>query len=108
MKIIPNPLEDKKHRIYIFFFNNRARSNQTRFEHISLTRHKLMKSDFKRIVERINESDLKKDVKKKDTFNLYIKRNNYGKEYIKISVELNFSKSNNAVVKSIFITENKK
>ena len=105
---IPNPLEDKKHRILIYFINNRARSNETRFEHISLKRHILVVSDIKRIKEHINQSILKKDPERKDTYNIYIKRNNYSKEYIKISLELNFKKSNKATVKTIFIANNKK
>lgn len=105
---LPNPLEDKKHRINIYFVDNRARSNESRFEHISLLRHDLLPSDIRRIAEQINKSILKKDSERKDTYNLYITRNNYGKEYIKISLELNFKESNNAIVKTIFITKNMK
>ena len=101
---IPNPLEDKKHRIFIYFVNNRARSNQNRFEHISFIGHELRVSDMERIARCINSSTLMKDSKRKDTFNLYIKRNGYNNELIKISLELNFSKSNKGVVKTIFIT----
>ena len=105
---LPNPLEDKKHRIFVYFIDNRARSNETRFEHISLLRHDLIPNDIRRIASQINKSTLKKDSERKDTYNLYIVRNNYGKEYIKISLELNFDKSNNAIVKTIFITKNMK
>ena len=101
---IPCPLEDKKHRIMIYFVDNRARSNESRFEHISLSRHDLNTSDIKRIIEHINDSILKKDLERKDTYNLYIKRNNYGCEYIKISLEIDFAKSNEAIVKTMFIT----
>ena len=62
--------------------------------------------DFRRIVQHINESTLKKDIERKDTYNLYIKRNNYGNEYIKISLEIDYTKSNEAIVKTIFITKN--
>ena len=86
LKKIPCPLEDKKHRILLFFEDNRARSNQSRFEHISLSRHDLYLGDVKRIIKHISESILKKDLERKDTYNLYIKRNNYGNEYIKISL----------------------
>ena len=105
---LPNPLEDRKHRILIYFTNNRARSNETRFEHISLERHILKERDIKRIREKINQSILKKDPERKDTYNIYIKRNNYNDEYIKISLELNFRFSNKGIVKTIFITKNKK
>lgn len=105
---LPNPLEDKKHRIFIIFIDNRARSNESRFEHISLLRHELLPSDIRRISQQINKSIMKQDSDRKDTYNLYIKRNNYGKEFIKISLELNFKESNNAFVKTIFITKNMK
>ena len=104
LKMIPCPLEDKKHRILLFFEDNRARSNESRFEHISLSRHDLCVGDVKRIISCINKSVLRKDTERKDTYNLYIKRNNYGNEYIKISLELNFHKSNKATVKTLFIT----
>ena len=105
---LPNLLEDKKHRILIFFTNSHARSNQKRFDHISVLRHDLLPGDIRRIVKQINKSILKKDVERKDTYNLYIERNNYKKEYIKISLELNFKESNKAQVKTIFITKNMK
>ena len=92
----------------IYFVNNRVRSNESRFEHISLSRHDLNTSDLKRIVEHINESTLKKDPERRDTYNLYIKRNNYGFDYIKISLEIDFTKSNKATVKTMFITRNVK
>ena len=108
LKKLPNPLEDKKHRILIHFIDNRARSNESRFEHIISSRHDLQASDIERIGRLINRSTLKKDLERKDTFNLYIKKNSYGNEYIKISLEINFAESNNAFVKTIFITTNTK
>ena len=105
---IPKPLEDKKHRIYVVFEDSRARSNQTRFEHIILPRHELKPSDIKRIPKQIKSSVLKKDKERSNTYNLYIVRNSYGTEFIKISIELDFKKSNTAIVKTIFITKNVK
>ena len=101
---IPNPLEDKKHRIFIKIENDRARSNESRFEHIISSRHELQQSDIKRIPKKIGTSELKKDKERTDTYNLYIKRNNYGDDYIKISLEIDFKKSNVGIVKTIFIT----
>ena len=108
LESLPSPLEDKKHRIFIVFENSRARSNETRFEHIIHERHELKPSDIRRILHKINTSSLKKDQERKDTYNLYTERNNYGKEYIKISMELNFKRSNITTVKTIFITTNLK
>lgn len=105
IKLLPNPIIDNKHRINIFFINDRARSNESRFEHIVLGRHELLPSDIKRIPERINKSILMKDGERANTFNLYIKRNNYNNEYIKISLFIDFTISNDAYVKTMFITK---
>lgn len=102
---LPSPLEDKKHNIEIYFEDNRARSNQSRFEHIVDQRHGLRPSDINRIIRYINESKLKKDHERKDTFNLYIKRNSYSNEYIKLSLKVDGEVPKNVVVKTIFITK---
>ena len=106
LKSLPHPIEDKKHRIKIIFRNDRARSNQSRFEHIIVPRHELLPSDIKQIVKGVNTSILKKDEERTNTYNLFIKRNSFSNEYIKISMEIDFKKSNIAVVKTMFIIKN--
>lgn len=49
LRSIPNPIEDKRHGIFIYFIDERARSNESRFEHIIEKRHELLPSDIKRI-----------------------------------------------------------
>lgn len=105
---LPNPIEDKRHDIFIRFKNNKARSNETRFEHIALSRHELRPNDVKRIPKRIKIAIFKKDSGRTGTFNVYIKRNNYNEEYIKISVQIEPNNPHEAVVKTIFITKNVK
>lgn len=102
---LPNPIIDKKHGLKIYFENDRARSNQKRFDHIIDLRHKLKPNDIARIPRQINKSKLKKDKDRKTTFNLYIKRNRYSGEYIKISAEYKGNKMNELDVKTIFITK---
>ena len=75
LKKLPNPLEDKRHNLKIYFNDDRARSNQSRFEHIIDDRHGLLASDIERIPRYIKQSKLKKDSERKNTFNLFIKRN---------------------------------
>ncbi len=104
---LPFPIIDNKHRIKIYCLNDKARSNQTRFEHIGVEFHELNVRDIERIPKQINNSDLKMDKSKKDTFNLYIKRNSYNNEYIKVGLELNFQISNEAKVRTIFIKKDK-
>ena len=108
LNAFPSPLKDKKHGIVIVFENDRARSNENRLEHIIDPRHELQPKDIKRIPKKIEESILKKDKDRENTFSLYIPRNNYGFEYIKISLRIDFKKSNQATIKTIFITRNLK
>ena len=105
LKDLPNPIEDKRHNIYIYFVDDKARSNETRFEHIIDTSHELLPSDLKRIPKCIKKALFKKDKERTDTFNLYIKRNNYGDEYIKLSLKIEPNKPKVAIVKTIFITK---
>ena len=101
---LPSPLIDKKHNLKIYFVNNRARSNQSRFEHITDLKHGLLASDIERIVRYINSSKLKMDHDRKETYNLFIKRNSFSDEYIKISLKIEDIRQRTAYVKTIFIT----
>ena len=105
LNALPDVLEDNKHRIKIKFINDQARSNETRFEHISLARHQLTSNDIKRIQKEISNSELRIDDARTKTYSIYIKRNNFNDEYIKISVTLNFKISNVAKVKTVYITK---
>ena len=108
LSTLPNPLEDKKHRLLIVFENDKARSNQTRFEHIIDQRHELKPNDIKRIPKCLKASILKQDKERKNTYNLYILRRNYGDEFIKISLDIDYRKTNIATVRTIYITKNYK
>ena len=108
IECLPKPLVDKRHRLLIHFIDNQVRSNETRYDHIILKRHELVPSDIKRISECINESILRKDKDRKDSYNIYIERNGFSGEYIKISLYIDYKISNNAYVKTIFITKNLK
>ena len=105
LRKLPTPLEDKRHNLKIFFDDNRARSNESIFEHIVKQRHELQPSDIKRIPRYIKSSIFRKDSERSETYNIYIKRNNYNKEYIKISVQIKDNQPNIAIVKTIFITK---
>ncbi len=105
LNTLPDVLEDNKHRIKIKFINDQARSNETRFEHISLARHQLTPNDIKRIQKEISNSELRIDDTRTKTYSIYIKRNNFNDEYIKLSITLNFKISNVAKVKTVYITK---
>ena len=106
LNALPETIDDVKHRIKVKFVNDQARSNESRFEHISLNRHELTVNDIKRIPKQISNSELKKDEERTKTYSIYIKRNNYNNEYIKLSVTLDFNVSNEATVKTVYITKN--
>ena len=102
---LPNPLIDKKHNLKIYFIDDRARSNQSRFEHIIDSRHCLSTSDIERIARYINHSKLKMEHERKESFNLFIKRNGFNNEYIKIALKIEDDNPSIAFVKTIFITK---
>ena len=105
LKGLPFPIKDKKHGLDIYCVNDQARSNQTRYEHILEDRHKLTLADINNIPRKINESDLMKDSKRKDTYNLFIKRNSVLGGYVQISLSLENNGTNKAKVKTIFVTQ---
>ena len=100
----PNPMFDKKHGYYIYL-EGRARSNQTREEHIVKYNHALKVRDLERVPEGIIKYfDYKKDLVYNDTFNFYIKRKGKDKGFIKVSIQLDGNNPKHAWIKTIYIT----
>ena len=100
----PNPMFDKKHGFYIYV-EGRARSNQTRVEHIVEYSHDLKARDLELIPESIkNYFAYKKDRFYKDTYNYYFKRKGEDKGLIKMSIQIDGSDPTHAWVKTIYIT----
>ena len=103
---LPSPIYDERHDLTVYLDNNKARSNQSRFQHICSTRHKLSVKDIQNIPEGIQKnSTLKKDKNKKNTFNYYFKRKSNKGEYIKISVSVDEELPKSVKIKTIFITK---
>ena len=100
----PNPMIDKKHG-YDIYVGGRARSNQTREEHIVEYGHDLKVRDLNLVPKGItNYFDYKKDPIYKNTFNYYIKRGGKDKGFIKVSVRISDKDSKYAWIKTVFIT----
>ena len=100
----PNPIVDKKHG-YDIYVEGRARSNQTREEHIVKYGHDLKVRDIELVPEGIkNYFDYKKDPIYKDTYNYYLIRKGKDKGFVKISIQIDGKNRNHAWVKTIFIT----
>jgi hypothetical protein len=85
--------------------NDRARSNQTRFEHIARRFHDLTVKDIEMIPKAIvTIATLKMEKGRRDTLNYYIRRKGQKKEYIKICLRVLDWDSRSAVVKTILTT----
>ncbi len=109
IKTVKSPLIDTRHNITIYLDDNRARSNQSRFEHIVRKDHRLSQSDLKRLFELfVIEGKFKKDKERKGTYNYYVSRSKRGYEFIKMSVQIDKKDPHIAKVKTIFITRNVK
>ena len=105
---LPSAIYDKKHDLTIYLNDTKARSNQSRFQHIARNFHDLNVNDIKSIPKGItNNSTFKKNKVRKDTFNYYFEKKQGERKYIKISVLVDF-KNKIAVVKSVFKTGKKK
>lgn len=95
---------DKKHGYYIYL-EGRARSNQSRLEHIIEYGHDLKARDLRLVPKGIIEyRDYKKDPVYKNTYNYYIKRSGKDKGFIKVSIRINDYDNKRAWIKTIFIT----
>ena len=101
---LPNPMVDMKHNLFIFI-EGKARSNQTRVEHIIQDRHDLKARDLESVPEGItNYFEYKKDPVYKDTFNYYIKRKGLDRGFIKVSIQIDHKNSAKAWIKTVYIT----
>ena len=106
LKKLPNPIHDKKYNWHIYFMNDRARSNQTRFEHIAMRHHGLTVKDIKSIPEALATlHSLKAERGRKETLNYYLPRKGTKKKYIKICVKVFDWKTRSVQVKTIVITD---
>lgn len=100
----PTPIIDKKHQLSIYV-EGRARSNQTRVEHIVEYGHDLKVRDLESVPEGItNYFAYKKDPVYPNTFNYYILRKGKDKGFIKVSIRINDYDHSRAWIKTIFIT----
>ena len=99
----PNPMYDKKHGYYIYL-EGRARSNQTREEHIVKYNHALKVRDLEMVPQGIiNYVDYRKDPVYKNTWNYYIERKGQDRGFIKVSIRIDDNNPKHAWIKTIFI-----
>ena len=108
LKNLPNPLEDLRHNLLLYFIDNRARSNETRYEHIIKSSHGLLPKDIKYIPEGIRKAKLRKDKLRKWTYEYIFERKGNKKEFIRICIRLDKNDMYIATVKTIFVSKNDK
>ena len=100
----PNPMVDIKHG-YSIYVEGRARSNQTREQHIVEYSHDLKVRDLQLVPKGItNYFYYKKDPVYKNTWNYYIRRKGEDKGFIKVSVRVDDYNPQRAWIKTVFVT----
>ena len=98
------PFRDTKHG-YSIHVLGRARSNESRVEHIVKNRHNLKVKDLNLVPIGINNYyEYKKDPIYKNTYNYYLMRKGADKGFIKISVQVDHKDHTKAWIKTIYIT----
>lgn len=98
------PMHDKKHG-YDIHIEEKARSNQTREQHIVRCGHDLKVRDLELVPQGINNYfEYRKDPVYKNTFNYYILRAGMDKGFIKVSIRISDIDNTYAWIKTIYIT----
>ena len=102
---LPKQIEDKRHGFVIEVEDDRARSNETRFQHIAKKEHLLKARDIEAIPEGIkNYIKFSKSNELKDTYYYYIKRKFGDKGFIQVAVITKNKDKKKAYIKTAFIT----
>ena len=104
LKKLPPLIEDKRHGFVIEIKDDRARSNETRFEHIAKKNHELKVRDIKSIPEGIK--DYVKFVKSSEIENTcyyFIKRKGEDRGFIQVAILLDETNPKRARIKTVFI-----
>lgn len=101
---LPKIIEDKRHGFVIEVKNDRARSNETRFQHIAKRTHELKVRDIECIVEGIKSYvRFAKSHTLKDTYYYYINRKGDDKGFIQLAIKLIEGQKKNYYIKTIFV-----
>ena len=103
----PNPMPDKKHGYDLYLTDDRARSNESRIDHIVEYGHGLKARDLRLVPEGIkNYFEYKKDPVYKNTYNYYLCRKGKDTGFIKVSIRISDDNPKRAWIKTIYITYN--
>ena len=101
---LPKYIEDKRHGFVIEVKDDRARSNETRFQHIAKGTHELKVRDIESIPEGIkNYIKFSKSKELKDTYYYYIKRKNGERGFIQLAILVDIHDKKKAYIKTVFV-----
>lgn len=105
LKKLPPLIEDKRHGFIIQIRDDKARSNETRFQHIAKKMHELKVRDIESIPEGI-KNYVKFTVSKelKDTYYYFINRKGKDKGFIQLAIKLKEGEKKVYYVKTIFVS----
>ncbi len=104
LKKLPSQIEDKRHGFVIEIKDDRARSNETRFEHIAKKNHELKVRDIEAIPEGIiRYIKYVKSEEIENTFCYYIKRKGEDRGFIQVVILIDEDNPKKARIKTIFI-----
>ncbi len=104
LKKLPSQIEDKRHGFIIEIKDDRARSNETRFEHIAKKNHELKVRDIEAIPEGIiRYIKYVKSEEIENTFCYYIKRKGEDRGFIQVVILIDEDNPKKARIKTIFI-----
>ena len=109
LKKLPNLIEDKRHGLSVFVKDGKARSNQTRFEHIVKSSHNLHVADIEMIPIAIKEHHyFIVDSKRKRSCSYIYPRSGQKKDYLQVVINLDKNDPKKATIKTVFITRKAK
>ena len=101
---LPKQIEDKRHGFVIEVEDDRARSNETRFQHIAKKEHQLKTRDIEAIPDGIKDYvKFSKSFSLKDTYYYYIKRKGKDKGFIQLAIKLIEGETKKYYIKTIFV-----
>ena len=105
LKKLPPRIYDKKRDLTLYLNNNRARSNETRFEHISKKYHELKVRDIESVPEGINNYvEFVKNKHLKDTYSYLISRKGKDRGFIKVDILVDKFDKKKGYIKTIYIS----
>ena len=105
LKKISFPIYDRKHDLYIYALDNRARSQESRYEHICKSYHELKVRDIESIPDGITSyCKFLKSETLKETYYYFFKRRGESRGFVRLAIKLFKNNKKKAYIKTIFVS----